>query len=840
MKKLSLLLLCAAILLTQIQPIRCESKTWLFRRVFTVYEEGGLERRSYPVDITFSSADFTDKYADLRISDDKNALIPYQIVSATNAKFTVRIAVDLPAKGRKNFYVYHGNKDALPKPTTFVTTQSFIGEKFATLAFGEIKICSYTKDNEITVTDANGNLFRDAHYRVVTKERYPAGSIRSIKLKEPMVVNISATGLCSVAVGNFGQFETDCTALTSNDALVYVPRFLAVTSLRDGNKIRIKHGNVLTKEQLLDEGKTLVLDGLSPGMRKIEADYTCLIQYGTASKYALFAVPGNGLKYSFFPLGETVVCASYDDTEINITSSDPLIQSPTKSLKAGQILNIPTKFTYEQKKEVQNAIIITSNKPITVLNMGEIGGNGATMLPCKDGKFIGNVWETITGSVNKSNPSMRTLTALAPYSGTVFTPTGTFAERFSRLPNARFATSPMTVSTEYVNISGSSNQPVLFLDGKPDDKAALFQVPPLKDSFVTYTISDPVPAGVGKTWNPEGPVEPDKIPLEDKSGFAKLWDILVNSVRNPKENPIPFAILLLVFAGLILIVAALLWNKPSKKEKRVIIPKEASNYDELSNKSEIDSKKDDIELDIPFDFGTLVAQEHAQVVKKPELAKPKQFTDYPALKPPKLKTPNLSRLFSDNDINNIKFDDKFGPPKQEKCEIDLPEEPIVTEPEIPLVIQQAQPEQQFTQETSNPDPEFKVTQTEVHTGSSPDRQVVELAQSVSNAGAVADAGAILRLFKEGRFELFSKLFVSHTITSLLPAEVAVSSILEKVMILGKDEARAQKLSSDLGVFDEIGRALVTAEKTKAQYYITTSRLPEYIGKLCVLNVDKFC
>lgn len=839
MKKLSLLLLCAAFLLSQIQPVYCESKEWLFRRVFTVYEEGGLERRSYPVDVTFSSADFTDKYADLRIADDKNALMPYQIVAATNAKFTVRIAVDLPAKGRKSFYVYHGNKNALPKPSTFVTTQSFVGDKFATLAFGEIKICSYTKDNEITVTDANGNLFRDAFFRMITKEKYPAGGIRSIKLKEPMVVNISSTGLCSVAVGNFGQYETDCTALTSNDALVFVPRFLAVTSLHDGNRVKIKHGAVVAKEQLLDDGKTLVLDGLSPGMRKIEADYPCLIQYGTASKYALFAVPGNGLKYSFFPLGETIVCAAYDDTEVNVLNSDPT-ENPSKHfLKMRQVLTIPTKLNFVPKKDVQNATIITSNKPITVLNKGEIGGNGATMLPGKDGKFLSSSWETITGSMNQSNPSMRTLTTLAPYSSTVFTPTGAFTDRFSRLPSIRFATSSISVSTEYVNISGTSNQPVLFLDGKSDDTAVLFQVPPLKDSFVRYTISDPVPAGVGKTWNPEGPVEPDKIPLEDKSDFAKLWDILVNSVRNPKENPIPFAIILLVFAGLILFIAALLWKRPAKSQKKVIIPKESSNYDELAQSAK-NTKKDDIELDIPFDFGTFVAPESAPEAKKTEPTKPRQPSEFPAIKPPKLKTPNLSRLLSEDDIKNIKFDDKFESVKQEKCEIDLPEEPIATEPEFPLVIQQTQQETQIIKEPSLPEPEFRATQTEVHTGFSPDKHIVELAQSVSNAGAVADAGAILRLYKEGRFDLFSKLFVSHTVTSLLPPEVAVSKILEKVMILSKDETKAQKLSSDLGVFDEIGRALVAAEKTKAQYYITTARLPEYIGKLRIINVEKFC
>lgn len=797
-----------------------------------------MERRSYPVDLSFSSADFTDKYADLRITDDKNAMIPYQIVSQTNSKFTIRISTDLPAKGRKNFYVYYGNKDALPKPSTYVTTQSFVGNKFAMYAFGEIKICSYSKNNEISVTDVKGNPFRDAHGRMIAKETYPAGSIRAIKLKEPMIVNISSSGLCSVAIGNFGQSETDCTALTSCDALVYVPKFLAVTSLRDGNKVKVIHSGMTALEQTIDEGKAVVLDGLRPDMRRIVSDYPCLIQYGTASKYAFFAVPGNGLKYSFFPLGKTIISAAFDDTEVNVVNPGKE-QESLKLRKTGEFKIIDTKMSYERGKEIHNSVIITSSKPITVLNMGEIGGHGATMLPGSDGKFLGNYWETISGPMNVSDPSTRTLTIFAPYSQTLFKPNGTFANRYSKLATNSFAASIMPISTEYANISGSSNMPVLILDGKYDDKAALFQVPPLADKFVRYTISDPVPAGVGKSWNPEGITPPDKEPLEDKTGLAKFWDTFIHSIKNPKENPYPLIISLLVFAGLLVLFASLVWKKPIKKQKRIIISKEEREFQDSLPLPPENHKKEDIELDVPFDFGTLVAPEPTKPMKN-EPDKQKQINEFPNIKPPKLRTPNLSRLLSEDDIKNIKFDDKFEPPKNEKCEVDLPNEPVTIEPEIPMIIQPVHTEQELAQEPAQPDPEFKVTQTEVHTASSPDKLIVELAQSASNAGAVADAGAILRLYKEGRFDLFSKLFVSHTVTSLLPAEVAVSNTLEKVMILGKDEARAQKLSSNLGVFDEIGRALVAAEKTKAQYYITTARLPEYIGKLRIINVEKFC
>jgi len=106
-------------------------------------------------------------------------------------------------------------------------------------------------------------------------------------------------------------------------------------------------------------------------------------------------------------------------------------------------------------------------------------------------------------------------------------------------------------------------------------------------------------------------------------------------------------------------------------------------------------------------------------------------------------------------------------------------------------------------------------------------------------GVVADPGAIMRLHKEGLLQLLSKISIAHTASSLLPGELSIDPRFERIPIMGKDAERANKISSELGVFEEVGRALVVAEKTRSEFYITTARLPERMGKLKVVHVERF-
>jgi len=98
----------------------------------------------------------------------------------------------------------------------------------------------------------------------------------------------------------------------------------------------------------------------------------------------------------------------------------------------------------------------------------------------------------------------------------------------------------------------------------------------------------------------------------------------------------------------------------------------------------------------------------------------------------------------------------------------------------------------------------------------------------------------MRVYKQGLLNLFSKIYISHTAATLLPLEFASNPTFERIPILGRDAMRAQKLTEDLGVFEEVGSALVVAEKVKAGYYLTSANLPAVMGKLKIVHVSYIC
>lgn len=862
MKKRALGLLIALLLVTvgaatPTPDAATKTGVWQYRRTLTVYEKGGVSRKSYAIDLALSKSELADTASDLRLTDNKGTLLPYQIVSIENGKVTVRIPVDLEPNGRKAFYIYYGNPQAQPPQRVFVGSENMIGNDFVSLAIGEVKICSYSKDNKITVTDVAGNYIKDIFGRTISPETYPAGGIRSFKPENPTVIRIQSTGLCSVAMGNFAKEETDCTAFISGEALVFVPSFLAITSLRDGNNVSVFNRGELAKKAILNSNQTLVFDNLPAGMRKIQSDYDCAIQYGTASSYSFFSVPQKGLVYSYLPLGPTAIVAHQNNTELFVTWSDPTIPPQKFELSsAGQMQRLETKSPLIKKSEIYNATTITSNKPITVLAMGTQGGHGATFLPGVDGKLLSKRWNTVSGPIDPKNPSNRNIALIAPYSKTTLS-SPTERRVFPPLPSSPMSTSLVSVTTEFSPVLAQTNQYAVILDANPDDTALLYQVPPIKDKSIIFTLSDPEAAPEGSTWMPESPVspggEPGKQEQPNENFFTSLWKTLTN----PTENPMQFSLVLL-FAALILItIAVLLWRRSKHSPED-----DADDEDEEKTEAKEDNTtqplyQDDGISQARVDFEALEELDKEPPVKPEEKAEEKDFSEnWPKqeatkqtqaqqtttkqpgenMRTPKLRLPNLSKFLSQEATNSINSSNETTAKEEPPCSHETPPPPAEERhEEAPMVMPSP-----MVQETKEPEePEIDVTESEIAQPSVISEAVAQLADQMNKMGVVADPGAIMRLHKEGLLPLLSKISIAHTAYSLLPGELSIDPRFERIPIMGKEAERANKISSELGVFEEVGRALVVAEKTRSEFYITTARLPERMGKLKVVHVERF-
>lgn len=860
MKKRALGLLIALLLVTVGASTPAPDATnktgiWQHRRILTVYEKGGVSRKSYAIDLALSKSELADTASDLRLTDSKGTLLPYQIVSIEGGKVTVRIPVDLEPNGRKAFYIYYGNPQAQPPQRVFVGSENMIGNDFVSLAIGEVKICSYSKDNKMTVTDVAGNYLKDIFGRTISPETYPAGGIRSFRLENPTVIRIQSTGLCSVAMGNFAKEETDCTAFISGEALVFVPSFLAITSLRDGNNVSVFNRGELAKKAILNSNQTLVFDNLPAGMRKIQSDYDCVIQYGTASSYSFFSVPQKGLVYSYLPLGPTAIVAHQNNTELFVTWSDPTIPPQKFELSsAGQMQKLETKSPLIKKSEIYNATTITSNKPITVLAMGVQGGHGATFLQGVDGKLLSKRWNTVSGPIDPKNPSNRNVVLIAPYSKTTLS-SPTERRVFPPLPSSPMSTSLVSVTTEFSPVLAQTNQYSIILDANPDDTALLYQVPPIKDRSVTFTLSDPETAPEGSAWMPESPVSPGGEPGKQEQPKEDFFTSLWKALSNPAENPVQFSLVLL-FAALVLItIAVLLWRKPKHGP-------EDDSGDESEEETAIEEGnitqslyQDDAISQAGVDFEILEEPGKEPPVKPARETGEKDFSEnWPKqetketqtgqtakhapgedMRTPRLRLPSLSKFLS-QETNSINSDNETAPKKEIPCNNETPEPPAEERHEgIPIVMPSP-----MALETKEPEePEVAVTESEVAQPPVISEAMAQLADQMNRAGVVADPGAIMRLHKEGLLSLLSKISIAHTASSLLPGTLSMDPRFERVPIMGKDAERANRISSELGVFEEVGRALVVAEKTRSEFYLTTARLPERMGKLKVVHVERF-
>ncbi|HPF49434.1 MAG TPA: hypothetical protein PLP35_07020 [Caldisericia bacterium] len=1030
-KTLIAAILSVAIILTQASFFASRAdtpgKVWKYRRTLTIEEQAGIDRLSYPVNFSLQMDDINDDNSDIRVTDAEGVIIPYQVVSKNpNAKLIVlRISVDLTAKGKHIYHVYYGNETANPQQQEHVGVERYLGTSFVTYAWGEVIISSYTKDNKIDIKDANGNLIRDANKRgsiYITPSTLGPGEVRRFKLEKPTVINIQSTGLSSVAVGNFSKGETDTTAFIPGvkGTLIYIPSFVAITSLDSGNKIDISYKGKVIKSIELGEDQTVVMDELEPEFRKIETRKDCLIQYGTGSALSQFTVPQRGLKYSFLPLGPVTIMSAFDGNKIDIKWSDGN-GLDTFTLNAGEKKHLDVKNVLEPGKQVYDSMVITSKRPITVIASAyqdEKGkGYGAMYLPGSDGLLLSTNWNTVAGSLMLDAKKGRNLWLIQPFSET----------ELKSEPNSNhfksFVSKPLTAIPGTTNIS---NERIIFattaecflLDGNPEDVATLFQVP----AAVDRTVKDPLLSNAQTNesgWMPEGGAvtepegDPDKIiPDGGDSGesfFGKVWGGISSffsdmweSIKSPAQRPFMFA-LFVVFVLLLIVLVVWLYLTFFSKDDDDFLATDFSSEESLASvrkrkeliehqfeakpaKEErvptakpVETKKPDLPTATPEEQPIktssketpkaqptkLSTQKEETAAETPKPTQPKPLQPKPTsqkpqsapeqvIKPstktgfrtPKLQPPDITKFMTKPtrvepeqkpftkeeskpqpkiepivvtpDTTNVdKMTDIQPPtpvvettpqPQPEIQEIvetedfmakgdlfdgmsknrglfdevldeapDTVEEGVVESiPETPHIedtpvyetpIQRApepQPEHE-TKPTVQPQqpkkPEPRAAKAEQYI---PERRVTppptrithtfsksvsgeleitesmkELASKMKMGGLVADPGAIVRLHHIGLLELFNRIYISHTATMLLPDELKNNPAFEKIMVMGKDARRAENLVTEYDIFEEAARAIVIAEKMKVKYYLTSSRLPEHLGKINVVHVERF-
>ncbi len=806
---------------------RSAESVYKYRQTIEVVETAGIQRYAYPVKLNLPGKDIAENLGDIRITDSDGNNLPFQVDSRVASYVKTMLPVDLKPNEKKTLYAFFGSGDTNPPVTSFGGVQQYIGVNFVTFAWGTVRISSYTKNNRIVITDNSNKTLIDVDGLNIAQETYQAGTQRTFTLKQPTMLKISCTGLASVAIGNFKAEETDSEAVIAGNILLYVPKFLAITSFHVGNKVQVFNGGDLAQEKILGIGESLVFDGIPSGFRRIVADHECLIQYGTASAYSLFAVPGRSNTYRFLPLGPIAI-NGLEGTKVDVNYPDGRMPD-NRTIGRDQTLIIPTESFLKNigTDKTLKAIEIRADKPITVLGTGGAGGHGATYLPGNDGNLISKSWTTLTGNVDKENPSTRNVRLIVPYSNTSITG-GRSKELFSALAPGGLAVSLKEYSVEFSNIDIGTNENCLLLEGNPDDTASLFQVPALSDN--TIKVSVPKTETKEGGWIP-GKIETPVKPAEEekpKSGFMAFLDGIWARV-NPKDNPLNFALTLIGLAVIFILIASIFVRRRSKRSEE--------EYIEESPREQEHIRPEPVEEYTPPEPETQTPQPQSHSggdwFEKILEDKPKSGQGL-SFKAPRLRAPKISQ-FINTETNTAKEFEKTEPepdlftPQPEPPNEKLDEKPPEPAPD-PVVEEKPEEPEETVSEIDKIDlPVSKITPA-----------IRNLAHQLSGEGIVADPGSLVRLYKEGMVDLFSRIYIVSQSTGVLPPHISNMSILEKTVLTPKDLEKVAKLARDIGVFEEVARALVLAEKNNLPNYITSAKLPERLGKIKITSVNSFC
>lgn len=769
MKKGLLTFICMLLLLpimgvSALEQDESDPYGWEYRKTITVTENAGIPRLSHPVSIRMSMDGMNTDASDIRVTDSEGNLLPYQIIDKNVADklIVIRIGVNLPAYGTAKYYVYYGNPDANPPLQTNAGVEKHIGKSFITKAWGKVVISSYSKDNTITIENEEGNFPYDAEKgHMVSPEVYQPGSVRIFSLKESTTLKITGTGECTVAVGNF-DYNGDSTAFIPNTSYCYilVPEYLAVTSIHNENTVRVFSRGKPVANEVLSAGDTLYLsDKVNQSYCQVETDKNCVVQYGSNVDQSVFAVPQKGLKYTYMPIGLVCISSAFDGTKVDITWSDENKLPETLTLNAGQkkMFVNPALMGGTLRK----ATTITSSRPITVLAMGKDShGHGATYLPSITGFFLGDEWNTITGTADKST-EQRDIWLIQPFSQGTVRESG---DLFEEISGEAVRSSGAKVNGSQASVRCSVSEAMMILDGNPADKSILFQVPTALEQGVHRTISGEAETTEGG-WLVEGarPVipgtqepEPDVTePAQDDekgSSISAFIKRIFTSVGNPGADPIAFTIFLVLVTALLLLCAGLFFKfSPAsgddefldtsyeetqlKKAKRspspeqieqmtkqqapitdtaISLPKRERKLEsrsepyatqrpepepslELESKVELEHKPEQEQPPQPEPEPTPPPKPKPE--KEPELKKPqKPQTTVGQFKAPRLRKPNLSR-FMINDTTSVR------PPEPKPEPAPEPSQLSASEPTRPEPKPTSQPEQIKPEPEPKPTPE---------------------------------------------------------------------------------------------------------------------------------------
>ncbi|NTU61477.1 MAG: hypothetical protein HGA95_04045, partial [Caldiserica bacterium] len=674
-----------------------------------------------------------------------------------------------------------------------------------------------------------------------------------------LAAKISCTGVASVAVGNFNAEETDSDALISGNILLYVPKFLAITSFHAGNKVQVLNKGEVAEEKILNAGESIVFDGISSGFRRIVATNECLIQYGTASAFSLFAVPGRGNVYRFLPLGP-VSLSGNEGTEVDIIYPDG---KPTDkyTLSNSQVITLDTSSYLKNigSDKIVKALQITSSRPITVVGTGGAGGHGATSLYGDDGFGITQSWNAITGDIDKENPTPRNIRLIAPFSNSAIDDGFGNGSVFPPLLQGSLAVSLKEFSVEYSLIKlRMKSEKSLLLDGRPEDSATFFQVPVLSDPSVKVSVPKTEKTDGG--WIPGAPQKSEGKPVENKGddSTSESWISKIFSNIDPRNNPLAFALTLIGLALVFILLASVFVSrKKAKQSQEEEVQTQQINCESAQELNDQDDHQQWIEPDnVPLE---------PELQQKPNKAdwfdmilddKPNSNSSGLTFKAPRLRAPKISQLISDSKPGGYASPERHQPkqPIEQADEqvIENQAKPEHGEPEQ-SPSQQTQPaeEQQNQQSTLTPkpvnvEPEPKtVTVSEIEKINVPDPKsnpvAKNLAYKLCNEGVVLDPGAIMRLYKEDMLDMFSKITISLSAADILPPYITNMPIFDKIQLTPRENDKANKLVQDLGIFEEVARAIIVAEKTnmQAEYIKTRGLKDDHFKQLILEFLDKY-
>ncbi len=755
------------------------------------------------------------------------------------------IAIDLPSEYQGKFFqIYQDNK---PRPLLYrpkehrLYVQTDIQhlnnnifqlhvlskpvatpplQQFSTVPGTEYLFINYRKAILISCQDNNKIHIETKDGETLDNIELNKGQMHLVHAVHPQMLKVSSDYPVFVYMSsiqtpeetqNFQEGDSDTTTLFGSDLYFYTDRHVWISSYQD-SKISIKdQQGFAVWEDLLPKNTGFKIPDLRPGSYHLYSDHAVTLQFGYLDDENFSFLYGRENQINGFSYGELLVYALHPNTKIDLVFYNPKKQQKTISLKSSGDFDIVSMIDAFAPLQPEYCFFTMSfSKPVLVNTFSSGTNFGGDYVPGANNLFVDQTFNYITPRVLKefSKEQKNMIELLALYPQTSISISNTIQQDIMLQQDTSF-NYQTDESLALIKIDG--DRPFLLSQlHNYTDKGLFMWVPPIHDKTLHATI---------------GPLVLDSISENGKTAISwkNLWDPLrfkeFFSHLTHKQY-LPFTIFFFsILAGMIVLLFILIQRK-----KQVLDVKENMVYQEndllqLMHEMEKNEQKakPSIETALPDTPGSVLDSSSQETENEKLLPEDSPSYPYPTL------TTSL-----DDWIDRLKE-------KTVNKSVKNNETPQTSNEE----------ENQITDQTEN---ERKATHDDIelpfldvdHTKTSEELTLRKSDQSkllaFSHKAVVLDPGSANRLYHENLLQQFSQAWMAKSSAKRLHPDIVKN--IHQIELSAQDLSRAELFQERLETIEEAGKALALCKKKHINVFLTSYRLPNFIGRIQIIHISE--